>query len=49
MRNPFRGYQSIVYKEVLHIRRDIWTVFFAMFIPTLQMIELGFGIDTNIR
>jgi ABC-2 type transport system permease protein len=47
--NPFRGFRSIVYKEVLHIRRDFMTVFFAMFIPTLQMIVLGFGIDTNIR
>ena len=47
--NPFRGFRSIVYKESLHIRRDFMTVFFAMFIPTLQMIVLGFGIDTNIR
>ena len=47
--NPFRGFRSILYKEVLHIRRDFRTVFFAMLIPTMQMIILGFGIYTNIR
>ncbi len=47
--NPFRGFRSIVYKETLHIRRDFMTVFFALVIPTLQMIVLGYGIDTNIR
>jgi len=45
----FRGFGAVLYKEVLHIRRDYRTVFFALFIPVLQMIVLGFGIDTNIR
>ncbi len=45
----FRGFGAVVYKEILHIRRDYRTVFFALFIPVLQMIVLGFGIDTNIR
>ncbi len=45
----FRGFGAVLYKEVLHIRRDYRTVFFALFIPVVQMIVLGFGIDTNIR
>jgi len=49
LRYAFRGFGAVVYKEILHIRRDYRTVFFALFIPVLQMIVLGFGIDTNIR
>ena len=49
LRYAFRGFVAVLYKEVLHIRRDYRTVFFALFIPVLQMIVLGFGIDTNIR
>ena len=53
MRNPFagtfRGLGAVFYKEVLHIRRDQMALFFALVIPLLQMILLGFGIDTNVR
>jgi len=49
LRYIFRGFGAVLYKEVLHIRRDYRTFFFALFIPVLQMIVLGFGIDTNIR
>lgn len=45
----FRGFRAVLYKELIHLRRDAKTVFFALFIPTMQMIVLGFGIDTNIR
>ena len=37
------------YKEALHVRRDFGTLFFSLIIPLLQMIVLGYGIDTNIR
>ncbi len=36
-------------KEVLHILRDPMTLFFALFIPVLQLILLGYAIDTNVR
>ena len=49
MRDTFRGLGAIFYKEVLHVRRDFTTLFFSLIIPLLQMIVLGFGIDTNIR
>jgi ABC-2 type transport system permease protein len=45
----FRGFGAIFYKEVLHVRRDFSTLFFSLIIPLLQMLLLGFGIDTNIR
>ena len=31
------------------MRRDFGTLFFSLIIPLLQMLLLGFGIDTNIR
>ncbi len=49
MRNAFRGFGAIFYKEVLHVRRDFATLFFSLIIPILQMALLGFGIDTNVR
>src|SRR5437762_5284778 len=45
----FRGFGAVVYKETLHVRRDFGTLFFSLVIPLLQMVVLGFGIDTNIR
>src|ERR1700681_4118068 len=47
--NLFRGFGAVFYKEVLHVRRDPSTLFFSLVIPLLQMVVLGFGIDTNIR
>jgi ABC-2 type transport system permease protein len=47
--NPFRGFGAVFYKEVLHVRRDPGTLFFSLLIPLLQMVVLGFGIDTNVR
>ncbi len=49
MGNAFRGFGAVFYKEVLHVRRDSATLFFSLVIPILQMVLLGFGIDTNIR
>ncbi len=49
MRKIFRGFEAVFYKEVLHVRRDFSTLFFSLIIPLLQMLLLGFGIDTNIR
>lgn len=49
MRDFFRGFGAVFYKESLHVRRDFATLFFSLIIPILQMVVLGFGIDTNIR
>jgi ABC-2 type transport system permease protein len=45
----FRGFGAVFYKEVLHVRRDSATLFFSLTIPLLQMVLLGYGIDTNVR
>lgn len=48
-REPFRGLGAVLYKEVIHVKRDKAAVFFALMIPVAQMTILGFGIDTNVR
>lgn len=49
MRDLFRGFGAVFYKEMLHLRRDSTTIFFSLLMPVMQMFLLGFGIDTNIR
>jgi ABC-2 type transport system permease protein len=49
MREYFRGFGAILYKETLQVRRDSSTLFFSLLVPVLQMLLLGFAIDTNIR
>jgi len=49
VRDMFRGFGAVFYKETLHVRRDFGTLFFSLIIPLLQMLLLGYGIDTNIR
>ncbi|HXX99620.1 MAG TPA: ABC transporter permease [Candidatus Limnocylindrales bacterium] len=49
MRDLFRGFSAVFYKEALHVRRDFSTLFFSLIIPILQMFLLGYAIDTNIR
>jgi len=40
---------SVARKEALHILRDPATLFFALFIPILELFMLGYAIDTNVR
>src|SRR4051812_45181257 len=40
---------SVARKECLHILRDPALLFFALFIPIVEMFMLGFAIDTNVR
>jgi ABC-2 type transport system permease protein len=40
---------SVARKESLHILRDPGTLFFALFIPVLELFMLGYAINTNIR
>src|SRR5207244_12282226 len=49
MENPLRGFGAIFYKEVLHMRRDFFAILFALIVPILEMIILGYAIDTNVR
>src|SRR5580692_2768951 len=45
----FQRLYSIARKETLHILRDPATLFFALFIPVLELFMLGYAIDTNVR
>jgi ABC-2 type transport system permease protein len=49
MRHLFRGLVPVCRKEFLHIVRDPGTLFFALFIPMVQLFLFGFAVDTNVR
>src|SRR5437868_1900777 len=40
---------SVTRKEVLHIVRDRMTLMMAFFFPVIELIMLGYAIDTNVR
>jgi ABC-2 type transport system permease protein len=46
---PLQRTASVARKEVLHILRDPATLFFALFIPIVELLMLGYAIDTNVR
>src|SRR6516165_10048162 len=46
---PIQRTRSVAKKEVLHMLRDRATMFFALFIPIVELFMLGYAIDTNVR
>jgi len=50
VREMFRGFGAVFYKETLHVRRDFATIFFSLIIPLLQMLLLGYeSTPTSVR
>src|SRR5258707_6941372 len=49
VRDIFRVFGAVCFKEAVHIGRDAGTLFFSLTMPLMQMFLLGFGVDTNIR
>src|SRR5499426_3591944 len=47
--NPFTGLIPVLRKEAIHVRRDPVALFFAIFIPMMQLFMIGFAINTNVR
>ena len=48
-RSPVAGFRPVCRKEFIHLSRDAGTLFFAAFIPVVQLVILGFAVDTNVR
>ncbi|MBX7245451.1 MAG: ABC transporter permease [Candidatus Sumerlaeaceae bacterium] len=49
MRNPFRGFNAILYKEFIVILRDRASLFF-MFVPAVfQIIAYGYALDMDVK
>src|SRR6187200_2290200 len=46
---PCQRLASVARKELLHILRDPGTLFFALFIPLIELFMLGYAINTNVR
>jgi ABC-2 type transport system permease protein len=49
MRNPFRGFRAILYKEFIVVLRDPMTLFFMFFPPLIEMIAFGYALDNDIK
>src|SRR5689334_20929338 len=49
MKNPFRGFAAILYKEFLVVLRDPLTLFFMLFPPVVEMIAFGYALDTDVK
>src|SRR5262249_46565396 len=45
----FQRIVSISRKEMLHIFRDRQTLFMTLFFPVVELLMLGYAIDTNVR
>ena len=45
----FRGFWPILKKESIHIRRDPAALFFALFIPVVEMFLIGYAVNINVR
>ena len=44
-----RGFGAVFYKEILHILRDPVTLRFVLLIPVLQLLMLGYAINTTVQ
>lgn len=49
LRSSAQRLGAVSRKEMLHIVRDPTTLFFAVFLPLLELFLLGYAIDTNVR
>jgi len=47
--NTLNGFQAIVLKEFMHLRRDPTTLVIALMIPMVQLTLFGFAINFDIR
>jgi ABC-2 type transport system permease protein len=47
--NPFSGLVPILRKEAIHISRDPSALFFTILLPMIQLLMIGFAINTNVR
>lgn len=49
MKNLFRGFNAILYKEFIVVFRDPMTLFFMFFPPLIQMIAFGYALDNDVK
>ena len=48
-RNPFRGFNAILFKEFIIVLRDPMTLFFMLFPPLIEMIAFGYALDNDVK
>jgi ABC-2 type transport system permease protein len=48
-RGSFQRTASVARKELIHLLRDRQALFMALFFPVVELLMLGYAIDTNVR
>jgi drug efflux transport system permease protein len=49
MKQLFRGFRAILYKEFIVMLRDPLTLFFMLFPPVVEMIAFGYALDNDVK
>jgi ABC-2 type transport system permease protein len=49
MKNMFRGFSAILFKEFIVVTRDRAALFFMFFPPLIQIIAFGFALDNDVK
>jgi ABC-2 type transport system permease protein len=49
MKNIFRGFSAILFKEFIVVTRDRAALFFMFFPPMMQVIAFGFALDNDVK
>ncbi|HVY68445.1 MAG TPA: ABC transporter permease [Verrucomicrobiae bacterium] len=49
MRNPFAGFNAILFKEFIVVLRDPLTLFFMLFPPLVEMVAFGYALDNDVK
>lgn len=49
MKNIFRGFSAILFKEFIVVFRDRAALFFMFFPPLVQIIAFGFALDNDVK
>jgi len=45
----FRGLESIIYKEIIHVLRDRTALLLMLLIPGIQLTIFGYAIDLDVK
>jgi ABC-2 type transport system permease protein len=48
-RADFAGWLPVMRKELVHISRDPATLFFALIVPVIQLLMIGYAVNANVR
>lgn len=45
----FRGLKAVMYKEIIHMRRDTLTIIIALIVPVIQLTIFGYAVERDVK